>query len=108
MIGHRNIWSHPKFVNAEGQKVIDYSRHIPTRGFGDPNDFIFQHLVSHHKFEPLSYVSSAIGSVPECHKVWMERQLALRVEADGVPLMETLSALAAQGVPHGLWALRQP
>ncbi len=99
VLGHRNAWTHPK--KEDGTK--DLSRYVPQRGFGDPNDFPFTWLVEHHGFEKMVFHGGDSQSEPPVRALWRERQRALGLSADGVPLKDTVAALKRSGRPDGLW-----
>lgn len=87
IFGHRNVWHYPK--GAEKLQA--------ERGPGDPNDYVFDRLASDHRFERFDYNAS------EDLDAWRIRQAALRVVADGIPLVNTTAALKSTGYPNGIW-----
>lgn len=70
-----------------------------NRGAGDPGDTIMQML------RDAGYESFDFGANRD-KRIWMDRQAALGVLADGVPGPRTVSALRIAGHPHGLWVDR--
>lgn len=96
LFGHRNLWTH----RSKADPTL-----VPSRGFGDPNDYLFATLVNHHRFERFSYVARP-GEVPEDRRVWQERQAALGFtgrDVDGIPLTKTVAMLKSKGYPNGIW-----
>jgi hypothetical protein len=88
VLGHRNVWHYP-----EGSTVL-----APERGLGDPNDYVFERLVSAYGFERFDY------TLGEDLAEWRIRQTALGVSADGIPLTKTVGALKEHGYINGIWA----
>ncbi len=94
--GHRAVWGR----NESGKPV-------PTRGFGDPGDHLFNLLRArgYEGFDP----TEVAGHAPDDIATWRRRQRVLGFDdagCDGVPGPKTVAALRAQGYPHGLWAQR--
>lgn len=87
IFGHRNVWHYP-----EGSKKLS-----PERGAGDPNDYIFERLVSVYGFERFDY------NLGEDLKTWRERQAFLGVDVDGIPLAKTVASLKLNGYSSGIW-----
>lgn len=99
VIGHRNAWTHPK--KADGTK--DLTRYTPQRGFGDPNDFPFTWLVEKCGFAKAEFHGGTSQNEPPVRALWRQRQRALGIGDDGVPLTQTVAALKGKGYGDGLW-----
>lgn len=100
VFGHRNVWK----ARSKDDPTL-----VPMRGFGDPNDYLFQELVNHHRFERLSFVAPS-GVVTEDKQVWMDRQKELGFtgrDVDGLPLTNTVARLKNAGYPNGIWVDRR-
>jgi len=75
------------------------------RGYGDPGDAIFEQLLA-GGYERFDF------DAQEDLTIWKQRQLALNaqlgtmLDIDGVPGLQTATALGAAGRAHGLWVPR--
>lgn len=99
VFGHRNVWK----ARSKDDPTI-----VPAKGFGDPNDYLFQELVNQHRFERFSFVAPP-GQTPEDQRVWKERQQVLGFtgrDVDGIPLTKTVGRLKEAGYPNGIWVDR--
>jgi hypothetical protein len=93
VFGHRNVWVH--------RSKADHTL-VSAKGFGDPNDFVFERLVSEQHFERLVFH----GKDPQDLRVWKGRQKALGFDGedvDGIPLTKTLTRLRGRGYVNGIW-----
>lgn len=91
--GHRNVWTY---------RSKDDHKLVPARGPGDPNSFIFERLVTEHRFEKLAFH----GKDPQDLRVWKGRQKAIGfqgLDVDGIPGPKTTARLKDLGYVHGLW-----
>lgn len=68
-----------------------------TRGQGDPGDAVFAALAA------AGYEQFDIGAGADIAR-WKVRQAQLGLPADGIPGPATVAALAARGMPSGIWS----
>jgi hypothetical protein len=95
VLGHRNVW-----IRIKGKLGA-------ARGFGDPNDYVFERLVTEHRFERFVFH----GRDPSDLRTWRGRQKLLGFEdadVDGVPLTRTTARLRELGYERGLWVDAPP
>lgn len=87
---------------AKGADLVGVFAHVHntrTRGSGDPGPAPFRALHA-AGYEPFDVAAGADLST------WRERQRALGIPADGLPLDQTCAALERAGRPCGLWVPR--
>ena len=91
--GHRNVW-----IRTKGKLGA-------ARGAGDPGDFVFERLVTEHRFE--RFVMH--GQDPQDVRMWKARQMLVGgLEADGIPGAKTTARLKELGYKLGQWVDAPP
>ena len=114
--GHRNVWvwrSHQDAAGKHVRTVDSKGRSFPdtVRGFGDPNDYLFDalHARGFETFEMggVGAYGAPLAVEPEDVRAWKVRQQLLGFtgkDLDGVPGPATRAALRRAGHPDGIYA----
>lgn len=88
--------------------VFAHFHNTTNRGAGDPGRFLFDALkdAGYECFDMKRDPENPGAKRAEDQRVWAQRQAALGITADGLPMLGTRNALKAAGKPLGMWVPR--